>query len=203
MGFLVGSYLRATLQKAVTGGLRSARGRTDPHHWIDPYGFVGALIGGVGWSPRPELNRFKPRQMWTVLIVALLVHGVLAAIGLAGYVAAGGTRALFPYVSSIGVWHGTQFIAMTFGQKVALGFGVENLGCGLLALLPIPPLELGVVLWSTLPKSASARQMAYRVLEEQWGVLIILVLLVIPLAGEQPALLQLVGALSDKIVQAL
>jgi hypothetical protein len=102
--------------------------------------------------------------------------------------------------------HGTayvQFLATDFAQKVALGFGIENLACGLLALVPIPPLELGVALWSTLPKSASARQMAYRVLDEQWGVLIVLVLLIVPLAGEFPLLLQLVGRLSDRIVNAL
>lgn len=206
LGFAVGSYLRATLQHVVTGGLRSARQRTNPHYWLDPYGFVGALIGGFGWSPRPELSRFKSRQVWTVLVVALGVHAVLAAAGLAAFIAAGGSRNVFPAVDSISVLHGTAyvpFLASGVLQKAALGFGVENLCCGLLVLVPIPPLELGVALWSTLPKAASARQMAYRVLEEQWGVLIILVLMILPLAGQFPLLLQLIGGFSNDIIRAL
>jgi hypothetical protein len=58
-------------------------------------------------------------------------------------------------------------------------------------------------LWSTLPRSPGARRMAYRVLEEQWGIVVLLVLLLLPLAGEQPALLQIVGGIADRIVHAL
>lgn len=206
LGFVVGSYLRATLQHAVTGGLRSARRRTNPHLWIDPYGVVAALIGGAGWSPRPELSRFKSRQVWTVLVVALLVHAALAAAGLAGFIAAGGSHDALKFLDTISVLHGTsyvQFLAPDFLQKVTLGFGIENVACAVLVLVPIPPLELGVALWSTLPKTANARRMAYRVLDEQWGVLIVLVLLIVPLAGESPLLLQLIGRVCDHIVNAL
>ena len=199
----MGCYLRVALQQAFIGGLRSAKLAAAPRGWLDPFGIVGALLAGVGWSPRPVLSRFKPRQVWTMVVVAVAVHGLLAAAGLAAYLAAGGTKLAFPFVSSIEVLHGTQFITSSFAQRVALGFGIENLGCGLLALVPIPPLELGVALWSTLPRSPGARRMAYRVLEEQWGIAIILVLLVVPLAGEQPALLQLIGSLGDRIVNAI
>jgi hypothetical protein len=203
LGFAVGSVLRVSLQQAVSGGLRSLRRRRDPSRYVDPYGLVAALLGGVGWTPRPTVSRFKPRQAWTMVAVAVLAHAVLAAAGLAAFVAAGGHREFFPFLSSISVLHGTQGIAMTFGQKVALGFGIENLGCGLLALLPLPPLELGVAVWSTLPKSASARRTAYRVLEENWGIIIVLVLILLPIAGESPLLLQLIGALADDVVNAL
>jgi hypothetical protein len=203
LGFVVGCLLRAALQQAVIGGLRSARRFRDTQFWLDPYGVVGALIGGVGWSPRPNVSRFKPRQVWLMVVVAVVVHGALAAAGLAGYLAAGGTRLFFPFVATIDFIHGNQPFISDFAQRVTLGFGIENLACGLLALVPIPPLELGVALWSTLPKSASARRMAYHVLEEQWGVAIILVLMLLPLAGQQPALLALVGSLADRVIHAL
>jgi hypothetical protein len=204
LGFAVGCLLRATLQQAVIGGLRSARrAARDPHYWLDPYGVVGALIGGMGWTPKPEVSRFRARQVWLMVVVAVVVHGALTAAGLAGYVAAGGSRLFFPFISTIDVIHGNQLFPSDFAQRVCLGFGIENLACGLLALVPIPPLELGVALWSTLPKSASARRMAYRVLEEQWGVAIILVLMLLPLAGQQPALLALIGSLADRVVHAL
>lgn len=214
LGFGVGSFLRATVQRAFIGGSRSARrgglqlaGRLPaartPQLWLDPFGTVAALLAGIGWSPRPVLSRGKPRQLWAMVVIAVAVHGLLAALGIAGYLGAGGVRLAFPYVSMIGVVHGSQIIAASFSQRVALGFGIENLGCGLLALVPIPPLELGVALWSTLPRSPGSRRMAYRVLEEQWGIVVLLVLLLVPLAGEQPALLQIVGSVADRIVHRL
>jgi len=203
LGFGIGCFLRVGAQQLYLGGRRAARSVRVTRTWLDPYGLVAALLAGVGWSTRPTLRHGKSSQVWAVVVIAVAVHGVLAAIGLAGYLAAGGVRLAFPFMSTITVLHGTQGIAASFGQRVALGFGVENLACGLLALVPLPPLELGVALWSTLPRSPGSRRLAYRVLEEQWGIVVLLVLLVIPLAGESPALLQLVGGVADRILHAL
>jgi hypothetical protein len=107
------------------------------------------------------------------------------------------------FTSTFDVIHGHQLIVASFVQRFALGFAVESLACALLALVPIPPLPLGVWLWSVLPRSDGPRRLAYRLLEEQWGILVILVLLVIPLAGQQPALVALIGAVADPIIHAL
>jgi hypothetical protein len=203
LGFVVGCFLRVVAQRAAIGGRRSLQSVTAPLSWLDPFGMVGALLAGIGWSPRPVLTHGKPRQVWTMVFIAVGVHGILAAIGLAAFHAAGGLPLSLPFAPTISVLHGTQILATSSAQRVALGFGIENLGCGLLALVPIPPLELGVALWSALPKSPGARRIAYRALEEQWGIVVILVLLLIPLGGEQPALLQLVGTVADRIVHAL
>jgi hypothetical protein len=203
LGFAVGCFLRVAAQQLYVGGTRSARLATAPRSWLDPFGMVAALLAGIGWSPRPILRHGKPQQVWAMVVIAIVVHAVLAAAGLAAYVAAGGQRLTLPFTSTLAVLHGSQILAHTFTQRVAIGFGVENLGCGLLALVPIPPMELGVALWSTLPRSAGTQRMAYRVLEEQWGIGIMLVLLLLPLAGEQPALLQVVGNLGDRILQQL
>jgi len=206
LGYGLGCFLRATAQRAVKGGLRSAgrsrlAGATSPRNWLDPFGTVGAVLGGVGWSPRPDLgHRDAKRQVWVVTVVALAVHAVLAFAGIAAYVAAGGPRSSVPFIPTLAILHGSQVHGLPAGQQIALGFGIINLACGLLVLLPLPPLELGVALWSTLPRSPGARRMAYRLLEEQWSVAIVLVLLLFPLAGEQPALLQLVDSLGNRIL---
>jgi hypothetical protein len=200
LGFAVGCFLRASAQQLYIGGRRSVQSITAWRSWLDPFGLVAALLGGVGWSPRPVLRHGKSRQVWAMVVIALVVHAVLAAIGLAAYLGAGGLRVALPFANTIAVLHGSQGITASFAQRVALGFGIENLACGLLLLVPIPPLELGVALWSTLPRSAGTRRMAYRVLEEQWGIGVLLVLLLFPLAGEQPALLQLVGGIGDRIL---
>jgi hypothetical protein len=100
------------------------------------------------------------------------------------------------------VLHGTFDISSTT-QRIALGFGVENLACGLLALLPLPPLELGVALWSTLPRSAGSRRLAAHLLEEQWSIAIVLVLLIVPLVGEGPLLLALIDSAAGHILRAI
>ncbi|HTR68660.1 MAG TPA: hypothetical protein VMH41_00345 [Mycobacteriales bacterium] len=210
LGFAAGCWLRATAQNLVKPRLRSVggRGRFDhalaPASWLDPFGSVAAVLAGVGWSPRPEITgRDRTRSLWLVVVIAVLAHAVLTAVGLTAYVGLGGSRALLQYVPTLGVLHGSQVVVTSNAQRIALGFGVINLACGLLVLLPLPPLELGVALWSILPRSAGARRLAYRLLEEQWSIVAVLVLLLLPLAGEQPALLQLVGGLGDRILSAI
>jgi hypothetical protein len=209
LGFAAGCYLRATAQQALNGRLRSVgrrgpRAWSAPRYWLDPFGVVAALLAGVGWSPRPELGRRRTaRNVWLVVVIAVVVHGLLAVGGLAAYIAFGGHRVLLDFVDPISVLHGSQGVASSAGQRIALGFGIENLACGLLALLPLPPLELGVAVWSVLPRSPGARRMAYRLLEEQWSIAIVLVLLLLPLAGEQPLLLQLIDNIGGDILRSI
>jgi hypothetical protein len=159
----------------------------------------------MGWAPRQELDRRRPNLPLLLTVVCVAVEAVLAAVGFAAYLgASGATQGLgLTFASTVDVIHGNQLIAGSFLQRFALGFGVESLACGLLCLVPIPPLPLGVWLWSVLPRADGARRIAYRLLEEQWGILVLLVLLLIPLAGQQPLLLALVGAVANPILGAL
>jgi Zn-dependent protease len=133
-----------------------------------------------------------------MLLAALVAHGVLAVAGFAAYNAAGGDYRDFSGIDATGVLHGSfsfDVLAPDHATAAAItaGFGMVNLACGLLALLPIPPLELGVILWSRLPRSPGARRFAYRLLEEAWGVAVVLLFLLLPLAGQQPLLLELIN----------
>jgi hypothetical protein len=215
LGFLVGIMLRAAVQRAVARGRRSGGGRGNLRAvgarpgglrpragwaaYLDPYGTVAAVISGVGWGVRPDARRANSDIL--MLLAALLVHGVLAVAGFAGFVAAGFSWADLAFIEPTAVLHGDLPID-DLAASVSLGFGMVNLGCGLLALVPIPPLELGVVLWSRLPRSAGARRMAYRVLEEQWGVAAVLLLLLLPLVGRQPVLLALIDSIGGAILGA-
>jgi hypothetical protein len=214
LGFAAGCFLRATLQRLAKGGLRPAgtrrlTGATAPRNWLDPFGTVAAVLGGAGWSPRPELGfRSARRQVWIMVGIAFLVHAVLAIAGIAAYVALGGHRAYLGiphFPTTLAVLHGSVLataLAPSILERIALGFGIVNLVCGLLVLLPLPPLELGVALWTVLPRSAGARQWAYRLLEEQWGIAIVLLLLVVPLGGT-PLLLRFLCWISDMILNAV
>jgi hypothetical protein len=203
LGFAVGMFAQVWTQRLVVGGRRALRGVTGWQSWLDPFAAVAALLGGMGWAPRQELDRRRPSLPVLVLVVSVVTEVVLAVIGGAAYKAAGGTRVSLQFISTVDVIHGHQLIVTSFTQRVALGFGVESLACGVLCLVPIPPLPLGVWLWSVLPRSAGARRAAYHVLEEQWGVAVLLILMLIPLGGQQPALLELVGAAVDPILHSL
>lgn len=203
-GFLVGVVVRAALQQRLgtgRGRLRLAGGGgvrlNQPWtSYLDPYGAVAAVVAGVGWGARAPQHAGRRRQDVRALAIALVVHGILAVAGFAAYRAFASHAglsglALGDLVSASDVLHGSVGLP-GFGVQVALGFAVENLACGLLALVPIPPLELGVVLWSRLPRTPGARRFAYHLLEEAWGVAVILVGLLLPLAGQRPPLLALI-----------
>ena len=222
-GFLIGVIARSAVQQALArsgpalgrgprrgrlrpvGGRRSGgfpRPRAGWAAYLDPYGAVAALLSGAGWGARAQSRRSGRGSDVMMLVAALVVHAVLVAVGLAGYRAAGGDISLVHFIPVSQVLHGS-FDLGNVGASAGLGFAMVNLACGLLALVPIPPLELGVILWSRLPRSPGARRLAYRVLEEQWGVAVILLLLLLPLAGQQPVLLSLIDNVSDPILRAL
>jgi hypothetical protein len=214
LGFAASSIAVTAAQRLATGSQRGPGRAIQPRIWLDPYGAVAALLAGVGWAPRPEIRRGfgRPaiRTAWVVALVAVVVPGVLAAAGFAGYLAAGGTRTLLGLLGSLGVTsgsvtvlHGSQPIATAADQRIALGFAAECLAMGLLAVVPIPPLPTGVAVWSQFPRTPGSRRLAYRLLEEQWGIAVILVLTLIPLVGEEPALLALIGTVGDDILRAI
>jgi hypothetical protein len=211
-GFLVAIPLRAALQRFLTGpagpgrrgGLSAVGRRRTRRGWpgyLDPYGTVAAVLSGAGWGPRVE----APRTAGTdtlMLLSALAVHAALTALGLAAFVAAGGALGQLQGLDVSTVLHGSIDSGHA-GRNVALGFAMVNLACGLLALVPIPPLELGVIVWSRLPRSPQARRVAYHVLEEQWGVAVLLLLLLLPLGGLAPPLLAVINAIGGDILDAL
>ena len=211
IGFMVGVSLRAAVQRGLATGFSfRRRGRLRPVRvggqsgfprptagwasYLDPYGTVAAVLAGVGWGPRPSARLRGRGSDIAMLLAALVVHGVLAVAGFAAFNAAGGDFHVFasPFTDATIVLHGSD-APRTTNQSVTVGFAMINLACGLLALLPIPPLELGVILWSRLPRSPGARRFAYHLLEEQWGVAVVLLFLLLPLAGQQPLLLELIN----------
>lgn len=212
LGFFFGIALRAAAQRLVVRApgasrrLRAVGGRRPGLQpgggwagYLDPYGTVAAVISGVGWGPRPELRRRNGDIL--ALLAALAVHAALAAAGFAAAVAAGVPREILGLIDPTWILQGSR-VPADLAQSVTLGFGMINLACGLLVLLPIPPLEMGVVLWSRLPRGPGARRLAYRLLEEQWGIGIVLLLVLLPLAGQQPVILALINTIGRAILGA-
>jgi hypothetical protein len=203
VGFLVGITVKAVVQRRLAGGRRRPGWARQPFDWrttLDPYGAVAAFLGGVGWGARVHPAR-QSREPW-LLLAGLAVHAVLAVAGFALFVSTGPGVAALGNVSVSYILYGSG-PAGTFTQAFGLGVGMINLACGLLMLLPLPPLELGNILWHRLPRTPGSRRLAYRLLEEQWGVGVVLLLLLLPIAGQQPVLVALVDTVGNDILRAL
>jgi hypothetical protein len=181
----------------------------DPQSWLDPYGVVAALLGGTGWAPKPEVRRgfgrTQHRQLWLVAVVSVLVPAAIGAVAIAGYAALAG-RGVLSIMASYSVLHGDDFaklIAPTIGEKILMGIGIESLAIAVLGLIPIPPLPMGVAAWTVFPRTPGARQLAYRMLEEYWGIVVLLVLFVIPFTNQGPLLLYADTSIIDSILHAI
>ena len=218
LGFLISIPLRAACERAVAvggpslrrrrrlrsvGRARLGRGWQPAAGWgayFDPYGTVAAVLAGAGWGPRPTLRRSGKATDFWVLLAAVGVHAAFAAAGLAAFVAAGGHVNEFGSLDLSSVLHGSGTFGK-FAKDVTGGFAAINIASGLLAFWPFPPLELGVLLWSRLPRAAGARRIAYHLLEEAWGVALVLLFLIVPLASEQPLILVLINDASRAIFE--
>lgn len=196
IGFVVAGALRAMVLAAVGGRRSNVRWAARRWQtWLDPFGAVAALIAGIGWLGVSD--RFRPMRG---LLVDLGVHLVLAAAALAAFAALLGGAPVIAQLQLEPILHGATLLVSP-AERVLIGAGLINLGCAVLTLVPIPPLAAGVLLWSKLPRTAGARRIAYSLLEEQWGVAAVLVLLILPLVGGESPLLALVDTVANALLR--
>jgi hypothetical protein len=189
---------RLTRQFAILPGGR----RWDVRHQVDPFGVVGAVIAGVGWirgldiGGRWRLQRARRAALALAGPVANLVVGTGLVVG---YQAAGG-----PDLSGLNLSDALQGALLgTAGQQLIFGAAAANLGMGLLAIVPIPPLAGGDVMFSLAPPTLGWQRLRYYLDDQHIGIVIVLVLLLLPLGGAAPPLLDLVNALARPLLQAL
>lgn len=218
VAFAVGLYLRGLAQRLVAGGRRPAWARNLTRRrtlgWlrpvVDPYGCVAAAIGGPGWGSPVEGGNFVRKPSRRVIGQLLAGPVVLAAMGV-------GALAAFRAWTGVDLqgelrWlqevydGGPAFLrpgshihyAVNFGQVALLLAGVEWLTMGILAIMPLPPLDGGKVLFALVPRTPGWQRAHYRLDEENWGTLILLIL-ALPIFGE-PILVSFLSTMVDPLV---
>jgi hypothetical protein len=92
--------------------------------------------------------------------------------------------------------------ALPFGQVALLLAGVELLAMGVLAVLPIPPLDGGRLLFALTPRSGGWQRVRFRLDEENWGLLILL-FCSFPVIFRRVLLISILGAIVNPLVRLI
>jgi Zn-dependent protease len=162
---------------------------------VDPFGAVGAAIAGMGWGKMlsvDDVPRYRGRGRATAVFLAgPLTCIIVGEILLATYAVVydSGTLAFLPAGAVL------RGLGLPFAEEVLLALAVGILCFGLVALLPLPPLDgFGVIYHAMRKPGASMQWMRLWLEEKNIGVLILLICCLFPL--EYPILLTLLDALS-------
>lgn len=182
----------------------AGRRRPDPRRHLDPFGCVAAALTGVGWWRAVPLRHDARRGVAATTLAGPAVLLLVAAGCLLGVGALGGrldqTGATLLQVGTDG---DPQAAALALGPRVLLLVGLVHLFVGLLSLVPLPPLEAGRLLFARAPRTAGWQKAEGYLVEKNLGTVAVLVLLLLPLAGQLPLLLALLTAAGRPLVSAL
>ena len=154
---------------------------------------------GLGWGAPLEEGR---RSRRTVLLVSLLGPAANLALGAALLLA---WRAFYgPVPGEAGGFADVlqRGATLRLGDLAAASLllgGASQLYLGTLNLVPLPPLDGGRLLFAYAPKTLGWQKAEHYLVERNIGLVAVLVLLLLPLGGNSPAL----PALLDIVLKPL
>lgn len=187
LSFLLGLALRTVAMRATARatGLAERRSLTpNAREDIDPFGAVAAAIGGMGWGRMLSVDEV-PRHRGRGRAVAVFAAGPVVCLLVAqllflAYVL------LYPdnLLSILGpadVLRGARWGGQTIPDQILLGLAVGLLCFGLLALVPIPPLDgFGIMYHAQRRPGPGLQGMRVWFEDKNIGVLILLVCCLFP-----------------------
>ncbi|AEH09236.1 MULTISPECIES: peptidase M50 [Protofrankia] len=158
--------------------LRSGRLTASLKHRVSPFSGVAMLISGVGWAepvPMNDVWRKRRFHVATAVLSGPLAYLLLAFAAIVGFkfvsepvLFAEGDRVLEidgagSFLAQLLLW-----MAGTFGSLF------------ILSLIPVPPADGGRVLFLLGPQSPSWHRANYQLRENNIGIVILLVILLLP-----------------------
>jgi Zn-dependent protease len=198
LSFLIGLGVRAVAVRLTARSLGLAERKEsilpNPREDIDPFGAVAAALGGMGWGKMLSVDEI-PRWRGRGRAAAVFAAGPVANIVL-GEILLGVYSALYPteILAVYGPGAILAGVSGSFGEVVLLSLAVGLLSFGLLALIPIPPLDGFGILYSALRRPGPSMQWMRLWFEEKnIGVLILLVCCLFPFG--YPFLAQIINVL--------
>jgi len=178
---------------------QEGRLQPDPRRQIDPFGAIAGAISGIGWSRQVvEPPRMARGRLAGVLLAGTVANAVVGIAALVAFRAVGG-----PPVSGStlalqqGVGDGDLHLVALYL------FGLSNVFLAALSLVPLPPLPGGTLLFALAPHTTGWQKVRYRLIEQNIGVAVLLVLLLIPLGGPQALLPTILDSLVGPLLTLL
>jgi len=115
-------------------------------------------------------------------------------------IAWGGVFAQLALFGATELWLSLLPPASSFGWQVVATFTHTNLWLVAINLLPIPPLDGGKLLFLLVPRKGFWQKARYRLDEENWGVLLLLIL-ALPILFRRLALVAALARIVDPLVR--
>jgi hypothetical protein len=181
---VVGSYLGTAAQALTARALgdplpiRNGWLKPQPKRQISVYSAIAVLLAGWGWAEQAPMNdRWRARRFHVVTAVLArpLVYALLCLASIIGVRAAG-----------VGIGtslSGTQPVIETsgsFGVDLLFAMATGFAALCVTSLIPCPPTDLGRVIFTLGGQSMSWQKARYQLEERNFGVGIVLGLLLLP-----------------------
>lgn len=215
--FVLAMVVRGGVQRLISGRRQPAWVRANTKRrrstwlkpYLDPYGFIAVLLGGIGWGIAVETgdprSRSRGRQLLQLIAGPLVLTGLgigMLAIFRAVSGIAGPQRSLFAVMTGSAWARTNAHYALPFGQVALFLAGVEFVALGIVAIMPIPPLDGGKLLFLLVPRKGFWQKARYRLDEENWGVLLLLIL-ALPILFRRLALVAALAHIVDPLVRSV
>jgi Zn-dependent protease len=145
---------------------------------LSPFSGVAMLIAGNGWVEPIRMNDVWRRRRFHVTAAILagpLAYVILAFLALLGYKASLDTLVINDGSRLVEVRDDGGFLAGMAGSMA-----VTFASMFILSLIPVPPTDGGRVLFLLGPQSQSWKNAQYNLIEKNYGVLILLLILLLP-----------------------
>ena len=178
----------------------SRRNVLEPKREFDAFGIIAMIVGGLGWGRQVELAEPRMRAARSRYFMTLLA-GPAADIVIG--IAALATYALLATGGRLSSTRAAQVaIDNSAGLTVLSVAGFVCLSIGLLYLVPLPPLDGARIMWALAPPTPGWQKARYNLEEQNYG-LGALVLLSLPIFGNQGLIVRIVNAVAQPIAGAV
>ncbi|WP_131746457.1 Zn-dependent membrane protease [Frankia sp. Cppng1_Ct_nod] len=206
LALLIGIYAHDAAQVVVARivrdprPLRSGRLTASLQRRLSPFSVVAMLIAGVGWTePIPMNDVWRKRRFH---VATALLAGPFAYLLLAFAATVG---AKFAHRPSLIVAQGDRIVQLAgegdFLARLLLWMAVTFASLFILSLLPVPPTDGGRLLFLLGPQSPAWNRANYRLREENFGIGILLAILLLPVLF--PTVPSVVGQLILPLLRGL
>lgn len=176
----------------------------DPRRHIDPIGFVGFLLVGIGWAkPVPINARYFKNPKWGFALVALAGPASNFLLGIANAALFGVLNAVYSHAVYAGV-EGFRLTLLYWSAIFFLLAAELNFIYSVFNMIPIPPYDGSRILFAFLPQRAYFAVMRYE-RQIMIGLLLVLVVLsyLLPVSPFSWVAVKLTHLISDPISNAL